>query len=86
MTESPGAVLADCYDIVCNGYELGSGSIRIHRRDVQDRVFRALGIDDAEGIPVIADAFDLLREERFRGEDVEYNNKRAGGQQSCSHE
>lgn len=43
----PGAIRADCYDIVCNGTEWASGSIRIHRPDVQARVFRLLGIDDA---------------------------------------
>ena len=44
----PGAVLADAYDIVCNGHEIGGGSIRIHRRDVQERVFAVMGIDKAE--------------------------------------
>jgi aspartyl-tRNA synthetase len=44
----PGAVLADAYDVVCNGNEIGGGSIRIHRRDIQERVFAAMGLDKAE--------------------------------------
>jgi aspartyl-tRNA synthetase len=44
----PGAVLSQAYDLVWNGWELGSGSIRIHRQDVQQRVFRALGLTDEE--------------------------------------
>jgi aspartyl-tRNA synthetase len=43
-----GGVLADAYDIVCNGHEIGGGSIRIHRRDVQERVFAVMGLDKAE--------------------------------------
>ncbi|MGC2652260.1 MAG: aspartate--tRNA ligase [Mycobacterium sp.] len=43
-----GAVQADAYDIVCNGNEIGGGSIRIHRRDVQERVFAVMGLDKAE--------------------------------------
>lgn len=43
-----GAVLADAYDIVCNGNEIGGGSIRIHRRDIQERVFAVMGLDHAE--------------------------------------
>jgi aspartyl-tRNA synthetase len=42
-------VRALAYDVVCNGWELGSGSIRIHRADVQERVFRLLGISEEEG-------------------------------------
>lgn len=44
----PGTALADAYDIVCNGNEIGGGSIRIHRRDIQERVFAMMGIDQAE--------------------------------------
>ena len=42
------AVRALAYDVVLNGTELGSGSIRIHRQDVQSRIFRALGMTDEE--------------------------------------
>ncbi|CAJ1505024.1 aspartate--tRNA ligase [[Mycobacterium] burgundiense] len=44
----PGSARANAYDIVCNGNEIGGGSIRIHRRDVQERVFAMMGIDSAE--------------------------------------
>jgi len=44
----PGAVRADCYDIACNGLELASGSIRIHRRDIQEKVFECLGYGPEE--------------------------------------
>jgi aspartyl-tRNA synthetase len=44
----PGAILSDAYDMVCNGFELASGSIRIHRSDIQRRVFQLLGLSAQE--------------------------------------
>jgi len=45
MDTDPGRVRAKAYDLILNGYEAGGGSIRIHRRDVQQRLFDLLGID-----------------------------------------
>jgi aspartyl-tRNA synthetase len=48
IDSDPGSVLADAYDVVCNGNEIGGGSIRIHRRDIQERVFAVMGLDKAQ--------------------------------------
>jgi aspartyl-tRNA synthetase len=45
LASDPGKVRSLAYDVVLNGYELGSGSIRIHRRDIQQQIFDLLGID-----------------------------------------
>jgi aspartyl-tRNA synthetase len=48
IESDPGAAISQAYDLVWNGWELGSGSIRIHDQEVQARVFRALGLSDEE--------------------------------------
>jgi aspartyl-tRNA synthetase len=48
LEKNPEKVRAHCYDMVCNGLELASGSIRIHHPDLQRRIFRFLGYNDAE--------------------------------------
>ena len=48
LVSDPASVRANCYDIAMNGLELGSGSIRIHRKDVQQQIFASLGISDED--------------------------------------
>jgi aspartyl-tRNA synthetase len=48
LVTDPASVRANCYDLAMNGLELGSGSIRIHRKDVQQQIFHSLGISDEE--------------------------------------
>jgi aspartyl-tRNA synthetase len=48
IESDPGSVLGQHYDLIWNGWELGSGSIRIHRADEQQAVFRVMGMDEAE--------------------------------------
>ena len=48
LTSDPASVRANCYDLAMNGLELGSGSIRIHRKDVQQVIFQSLGISDED--------------------------------------
>jgi aspartyl-tRNA synthetase len=48
LVSDPASVRANCYDLAMNGLELGSGSIRIHRKDVQHQIFQSLGISDEE--------------------------------------
>jgi aspartyl-tRNA synthetase len=45
---NPADILSDAYDMVCNGYEMASGSIRIHRRDIQLKIFQLLGLKDED--------------------------------------
>ena len=61
LESDPGSVRARAYDVVVNGWELGSGSIRIHRADLQERVFRVLGIGEAEGKERFGFLLDALR-------------------------
>ncbi len=61
LETEPGRVRARAYDVVVNGWELGSGSIRIHRADVQERVFRRLGISEEEGRERFGFLLDALR-------------------------
>lgn len=46
LESDPTSVLAEAYDLALNGYEIGGGSIRIHERNLQNRIFKVLGIDD----------------------------------------
>jgi aspartyl-tRNA synthetase len=48
LSTDPGKVRARAYDIVLNGTEIGGGSIRIHRQNIQDMIFRALGLDEQD--------------------------------------
>jgi len=61
LETEPGRVRARAYDVVVNGWELGSGSIRIHRAEVQERVFRRLGISEEEGRERFGFLLDALR-------------------------
>jgi len=48
LETDPASVLSEAYDLVCNGYELASGSIRVHDREIQQRIFRILNYSDEE--------------------------------------
>jgi aspartyl-tRNA synthetase len=56
-----GAALSQHYDLIWNGWELGSGSIRIHRQEIQERVFRAMGMSDDEAKAKFGWFLDALR-------------------------
>ena len=57
----PGAALSQHYDLIWNGWELGSGSIRVHRQEIQERIFRAMGMTDEEARAKFGWFLDALR-------------------------
>jgi aspartyl-tRNA synthetase len=61
IDSDPGAALSQHYDLIWNGWELGSGSIRIHRQEIQERVFRAMGMTDEEARAKFGWFLDALR-------------------------
>jgi len=61
LQNDPGGVLSQGYDLVLNGIEVGGGSVRIHRADIQQAVFRLLGISDAEAQEKFGFLLEALR-------------------------
>ncbi len=61
IESDPGAALSQHYDLIWNGWELGSGSIRIHRQEIQERVFRAMGMTDEEAAAKFGWFLEALR-------------------------
>jgi aspartyl-tRNA synthetase len=61
VEQDPGRALSQAYDLVWNGWELGSGSIRIHDPEIQRRVFKAMGIDEEEAEERFGFLLEVLR-------------------------
>jgi aspartyl-tRNA synthetase len=60
-TDKMGDILSDAYDLCCNGYEIGGGSIRIHDSEIQAKVFKALGLSDEEAQDKFGFLMDALQ-------------------------
>jgi len=60
LEEDPGQGRAQLYDLVCNGVELGSGSIRVHQRELQERIFRIVGMEEDEYLAKFGFFLDAL--------------------------
>ncbi len=61
LESDPARAIAKAYDVVLNGWEIGGGSVRIHRADVQSKVFRALGVDDEQARAKFGFLLDALQ-------------------------